>query len=155
MRCEDNQFNIYLNGTKLQEDYLDDLTGNNDASNNESNFYQLWNVLNKSNLANTRDWLLTDLDQILKPNTTGDSYDSDYCLEIPADYYFVLGDNRGGAMKTHRSWKDSWDSGYFGPLPISSYYSHYVDKITNNTSMPKYLWDKFVYYVCFGWAWQK
>ena len=158
MRRENSKFYIYLNGDKLQEDYLDvSTTGNNDAANNESNFYQLWNILNKSSGAKTHDWLNTNLNEILKPNTMGDSNASDYYLEVPAGYYFVMGDNRGGAMKTgHRNdWKYSWDSCYFGPLPISNYYSHYVDKITNNTSMPKYLWNKFVYYVCFGWAWQK
>lgn len=155
MRAIGDKYYIYLNGIELDESYLDPLV----AEHNATNFKQLWQVLNTPEIANMDDWVTTDYNQLLEDNTFKNSDNkgtpSAYQLHIPANHYFIMGDNRGGAKDTHPKWAYSWDSTRFGPLPTSSYYSYCVDVISNQTSMPEYLWDKFVYYVCFGWAWQK
>lgn len=162
----DNNYYIYLNGEKLDESYLDPLV----AHPNAVNFKQLWNVLNRNvyrnypnqpaynidTKANITDWIATSYNDCIQENkftTTGEGESSRYMLTVPDNCYFLMGDNRGGEDD---KFNHSWDSTYFGPLPKTTYVSRCVDIIdNNNTNMPKYLWDKFVYYVCFGWAWQK
>ena len=151
MRRVGSNYYLYLNGEKLNEDYLDPLV----AAHNAPNFVQLWNILNTPASADVADWVTTDYHQLLVPNTDtasdGFGTPSTYQLTIPENHYFLMGDNRGAATEFARS----WDSSYFGPLPISNYHSYCVDILQTSTSMPEYLWNKFVYYVCFGWAWQK
>ncbi len=152
MRAIGNKYYIYLNGQELQEPYLDPLVADHDAP----NFAQLWSVLNTPNTADLDDWVATDYQKLLEYNIDkakdGNGTPSTYMFIVPDNYYFLMGDNRGGAATEYSK---SWDSTYFGPLPTSSYYSCCVDVLSNQTSMPEYLWSKFVYYVCFGWAWQK
>ena len=155
MRRINGQYYLYLNGTKLEENYLDPLVSAHDAP----NFVQLWNILNETAPDNAlADWVTTDCATLLSANddTIADGYGiaSTKKMTIPANYYFLMGDNRG-SMDDVYGYTKSWDSTYFGPLPTSSYYSVCVDVIDKNTKMPAYLWQKFVYYVCFGWAWQK
>ena len=152
MRAIGSDYYLYLNGKLLTEDYLNPLVANHDAA----NFLQLWNVLNHPETADMDDWVSTDYNQLLTLNddtaSDGNGTPSTYVLTIPENYYFLMGDNRGSAFTEYSK---SWDSTYFGPLPTSSYYSYCVDVLSKDTSMPEYLWQKFVYYVCFGWAWQK
>lgn len=151
MRLVDGQYYLYLNGEQLDESYLDtEEVGRHDAK----NFKQLWSILHTPNNSenDVDDWVNTDWNDLLERNTDTDSTASAFQLKIPEHYYFVMGDNRGGNTTTHLY---SWDSTYLGPLPTTSYYSSCVDVISNKLSMPEYLWQKFVYYVCFGWAWQK
>ncbi len=151
-RVGSNKYFIYLNGQKLDEYYLDPLVAAHDAP----NFVQLWNVLNTPDTADIDDWVTTDYHQVLTANadttTDGNGTPSAYQLNVPENHYFLMGDNRGGAFSTYSK---SWDSSYFGPLPTTSYYSYCIDVLSASMSMPEYLWSKFVYYVCFGWAWQK
>ena len=152
MRAIGTNYYIYLNGTKLNEDYLDPLVADHDAV----NFSQLWKVLNHPETADLDDWVTTDCNRLLTINDDqafdGNGTPSTYVLTVPDDYYFLMGDNRGGAFNEYSK---SWDSTYFGPLPTTSYSSYCVDVLSKDTSLPEYLWNKFVYYVCFGWAWQK
>lgn len=152
MRKINDQYYLYLNGEMLEEDYLDSLVADHDAP----NFVQLWHVLNDTNNAEMKDWVTTDYNELLTNNddtaTDGLGTPSAKMLTIPENHYFLMGDNRGGA---YAQYSTSWDSTYFGPLPLANYYSYCVDVMPNETSMPQYLWEKFVYYVCFGWAWQK
>lgn len=152
MRSIGGSYYFYLNGELLDEEYLDPLV----AHHNSINFVQLWNVLNHPTTADLDDWVTTNYQQLLSTNTDtasdGNGTPSAYMLTIPDNYYFVVGDNRGGA---YSEYSKSWDSTYFGPLPKSSYFSYCVDVLSTEISMPEYLWNKFVYYVCFGWAWQK
>ncbi len=145
------KYYVYLNGKMLDEDYLDSEV----AHHNALNFVQLWNLLNNTSNADLKNWVTTDYQQLLSTNTDNATDNrgtpSAKMLTIPDGYYFLMGDNRGGVSQ----YNYSLDSCYFGPLPISSYHSCCVDVMPNETSMPQYLWDKFVYYVCFGWAWQK
>ena len=152
MRRIGESYYIYLNGEKLNEEvYLDDIVGEHSAP----NFIQLWDILTDPDNADNEDWVTTDYHQLLTENTDtapdGDGIPSTYMLTVPDDYYFLMGDNRGGLPQ----YAKSWDSSYFGPLPTSSYYSFCVDIFDADVSMSKYIWNKFVYYVCFGWAWQK
>ena len=152
MRRIGGNFYIYLNGELLDETYLDPLV----ADHNAANFENLWIVLNNPENADMDDWVTTDYHDLLSTNTVdtaadGNGVPSTYMLTIPDEYYFLMGDNRGSADE----YAKSWDSVAFGPLPISNYYSYCVDVLSNDTSMPSYLWDKFVYYVCFGWVWKK
>ncbi|MCQ2381955.1 MAG: signal peptidase I [Clostridia bacterium] len=153
MRRIGENYYLYLNGTKLNEPYLDNLVANHKSL----NFKQLWSVLNNPETTDMDDWVTTNYHEILSTNTdtNGNGIPSTYMLTIPENYYFVMGDNRGGAKDEHPEWAYSWDSTYFGPLPSSSYYSYCIDVLPKDTSMLTYLWNKFVYYVCFGWAWQK
>lgn len=142
---------IYLNGIKLDENYLDPIV----AHHGSTNFIQLWNVLNNHNYANMSDWVSVPYEQCVSTNihnTTTEGDASQYMLTVPNNYYFLMGDNRGGDSDEYSY---SWDSTYFGPLPTTNYVSRCVDVIGTKLSMPQYLWSKFVYYVCFGWAWQK
>lgn len=153
MRRVGSNYYIYLNGEKLEEDYLDPAVASHDAL----NFERMWQILNNTATPSmTIDWVTTDYQKLLKDNQykadDGDGTPSDFMLTVPDYYYFVMGDNRGGADDKYNH---SWDSTYFGPLPLENYYSCCVEVLSNNISMPEYLWNKFVYYVCFGWAWQK
>lgn len=156
MRAVGNKYYIYLNGEKLDESYLDPLVSDHDAP----NFRQLWNILNQTELADLQHWVSTECKdgKLLFPNTDqaldGDGVPSTKMLVIPDGYYFLMGDNRG-SLDNVSGYQKSWDSTSFGPLPVDNYYGHCVDILDTNTSMPNYLWKKFVYYVCFGWAWQK
>ncbi len=149
-RTGDN-YCLYLNDERLDENYLDPLVAQPSAM----NYVQLWNVLNNQNDADMNDWVSVHYTSCLAPNTAttdGTTETSRYMLVIPADHYFLMGDNRGSA---NSEFNHSWDSTYLGPLPASNYVSQCVDVISNDSSLPAYLWDKFVYYVCFGWVWQK
>lgn len=143
-----DKYYLYLNGAPLDESYLDPVV----AEHNAPNFKRLWYILNGDDQADLHDWVTTNVDDMLSYNPDQTTGASAYQLTVPDNYYFVLGDNRGSADST---WPHSWDSSAFGPLPISSYTSRCVDILPNETTMAEYLWDKFVYYVCFGWAWQK
>lgn len=147
----DENYYIYLNGIKLDESYLDPLVAHHGAM----NFVQLWNVLNNRSYADMNDWVTVPYEKCVSTNThntTTEGEASQYMLIVPDNCYFLMGDNRGG---NDRAFNHSWDSTYFGPLPIENYVSRCVDVIGTKLSMPQYLWGKFVYYVCFGWAWQK
>lgn len=149
-RAGDNYY-IYLNGQKLDETYLDPLVAQPDAM----NFKQLWNVLNNQSNAEMQDWVTLSTEECVTTNiytTSGDIESSLNMLVIPEDYYFLMGDNRGSA---NTEFNHSWDSTYFGPLPKDNYVSKCIDVINHDISLAQYLWDKFVYYVCFGWAWQR
>ncbi len=152
MRCIDDEYFIYLNGEKLNETYLDPMVASHDKE--TLNFKRLWRVLHKTpdaydirNWPNYTKYLAANQDSVVD----GIGIASDYMLIIPDGYYFVVGDNRG----SNSHYPESWDSIRFGPLPITNYCSSCVDILDHNTTMPKYLWQQFVYYVCFGWAWQK
>ena len=155
MRYYNGEYYIYLNGEKLDESYLDNLV----AAHNAPNFIQLWNILNE-NIGNNdlTDWVSTDCTSLLSDNndTVADGYGvpSTKVLTVPTNYYFLMGDNRG-SLDGVAGYSKSWDSTAFGPLPTANYYSVCVDILDKDTKMPNYLWQKFVYYVCFGWAWQK
>ena len=149
-RNGDNYY-IYLNGEKLDETYLDPKVSKPDAM----NFKQLWYVLNDKSQANTQDWGPVPYDTCISPNiheAAGEFTKSLYMLTVPADHYFLMGDNRGSA---DTEYNHSWDSTYFGPLPVSNYVSHCVDVIDKDMSLAEYFIKKLVYYVCFGWLWQK
>ena len=147
----DNNYYIYLNGEKLDETYLNPMVSKPDAM----NFKQLWFVLNDRSLADTDDWITVPYDSCISTNiyeATGEMQSSQYMLTVPDDHYFLMGDNRGSA---DTQFNHSWDSTYFGPLPTSNYVSQCIDVIDKEISLAQYFLDKFVYYVCFGWAWQK
>lgn len=149
-RNGDNYY-IYLNGEKLDETYLDPKVSKPDAM----NFKQLWNILNDKSQAEMQDWVAVPYDTCISNNihkANGDMQSSLKMLTVPADHYFLMGDNRGSA---DTEYNHSWDSTYFGPLPTSSYISRCVDVINKDMSLAEYFIDKFVYYVCFGWVWQK
>ena len=150
-RTADGNYYIYLNGQKLDESYLDPLMSYHSAP----SFAQLWNVLNDRNQADMTDWVNVDYDTYVTQNQytdVGDGTPSAKMLTVPNDHYFIIGDNREGDFIQYG---DSWDGCDFGPLPAENYVSRCVDIIHNHTSLAEYLWQKFVYYVCFGWAWQK
>ena len=146
-------YTIYLNGEKLDEPYLDPTIGKADAR----NFIQLYRILyydyagndplyqTNKNYTVTADWQATDRETVVK----------DGVLTIPEGYYFYLGDNRGGKLDTNPEWAYSWDCSQMGPLPADQYVGTCIDVVNNTTNMPGYVWDKIVYYVFFGWAWQK
>ena len=142
-------YTIYLNGEKLDEPYLDPTIGKADAR----NFVQLYRILNydnpdvEINKSNTviADWRATDRQTVIQNGV----------LTIPEDYYFYLGDNRGGKLDTNPEYAYSWDGCQMGPLPASQYVGTCIDVVDNSTNLPAYVWDKIVYYVFFGWAWQK
>ena len=149
-RNGDNYY-IYLNGEKLDETYLDPKVSKHDAM----NFQQLWYILNDQTQANMDDWVTVKYDSCIAPNTyasSGDFEKSAYMLTVPDDHYFLMGDNRGSA---DTEYNHSWDSTYFGPLPTTNYVSQCVDVINTEMSLAEYFLDKFVYYICFGWLWQK
>ncbi len=152
MRRIGSNYEIYLNGEKLNEDYLDPLVAKPDAM----NYVQLWNVLNDRSYADMNDWITVPWEVCAQINNTEKPTDgsivSKYMLKIPEGYTFLMGDNRGSA---DTEFNHSWDSTYLGPLPETSYVSLCVDVINNEVNLPEYLWNKFVYYVCFGWVWQK
>jgi len=147
-----NNYYIYLNGQKLDETYLDPMVAQPDAM----NFQQLWNVLNDKKSANMEDWVTVSYNDCITTNlyksTDSDVQSSRYMLVVPKDHYFMMGDNRGSA---NTKYNHSWDSTYFGPLPTSSYVSKCVDIINEDITLAQYLWQKFVYYVGFGWVWQR
>ncbi|MCM1404441.1 MAG: signal peptidase I [Prevotella sp.] len=155
----DNEYYLYLNGEKLNEDYLD-ITA---APPSSKNLLQLWNILNEEPYANLSDWLSVPCDQCVSANiytAANAGTPSALMLTIPADCYFLMGDNRNGVYlvdpATGKKFfcNQSWDSTYLGPIPQANYISRCVDIIENGINLPQYLWNKFVYYVCFGWAWQ-
>lgn len=163
-----NEYYIYLNGEKLNEDYLSPLTGHP----NSKNLIQLWNILDQytldhyAELKNTellQDWLAVPYQQCVTTNTytsPNEGEPSALMLVVPDDCYFLMGDNRAGLKgvdpETGKTvyFQESWDSTYLGPIPKSQYFCRALDIVDRDTNLPKYLWDKFVYYVCFGWAWQ-
>lgn len=163
----DNEYYIYLNGEKLNENYLDPSTGHP----NSKNLQQLWKILDENTLNNQdqlkdttlRDWLSVPYDQCVTPNvytSPNEGEPSSLMLVIPDDYYFLMGDNRAGLRgidpETGKTvyFQESWDSTYLGPFHKSQYFSRSLDIISRDTNLPQYLWNQFVYYVCFGWAWQ-
>ena len=152
MRKVDDNFYLYLNGNKLDEAYLDPAVAQHDAA----NFLQMWHVLHTPETADLHNWVTTNCASLLDINQyrddEGEGVPSKFMLTVPENHYFVMGDNRGSDINRFNK---SWDSSSFGPLPTDNYYSYCVDVLSNQTSMPEYLWQKFVYYVCFGWAWQK
>lgn len=147
-----DEYAIYLNGEKMEESYLDPLV----AQPNAINFQQLWNVLNNRNLAYMNDWCTLRWENCVDVNKFTETQDgsepSRFMLIIPNGYSFLMGDNRGSANTVYNH---SWDSTYFGPLPEANFDSICVDVIDKNVNMPEYLWQKFVYFFCFGWLWQK
>lgn len=149
MSYTDGNYYLYLNGIRLDETYLDPTV----AKHNAKNFTQLWKVLNQQATAHDMlDWVTVPTTECLTVNPLYSSNEhSRFVLTIPADHYFLMGDNRGSADE----YNYSWDSTYFGPIPAANYVSRCVDVINEEISLPVYLWNKFVYYVCFGWAWQK
>lgn len=148
-----NNYYIYLNGEKLNEDYLDPLV----AFPSAQNFIQLWNVLNDYSKADLQDWIATNYQSCISLNKyqADEGEASRLMLTVPDNCQFLMGDNRDGFRDGKYKYGPSWDSTYLGPLPKSNYVSLCVDIIDNTVSMPEYIWSKFVYYVCFGWAWQK
>ncbi len=150
-RVNDNYY-IYLNGQKLDETYLDPLVAQPDAL----NFKQLWNVLNDKKSADMQDWVTVSYNDCITNNLyradSNDVQSSRYMLVVPKDHYFLMGDNRGSA---DNEFNHSWDSTYFGPLPTANYVSKCVDVINEDITLAQYLWQKFVYYFGFGWAWQR
>ena len=156
MRKVDDNYYIYVNGEKLDESYLDPLVAHPSAE----NFIQLWNILNDKSLANMIDWVNVDYDKCVGENRyymdPGEGIPSRNMLRVPSNYYFLMGDNRDGYQDSDGiKWRPSWDSTAMGPLPKANYVSRCVDIIKSDMSMPEYLWKKFVYYVCWGWWWQK
>jgi len=132
---------LYLNGEKLEEPYLDPEV----SKPNAENFVTLWNILNKTS---TKKWPSISTESCLTPNNynaSGEYVKSSFKLTVPEDYYFILGDNRSNSL----------DSASFGPLPMINYYSLCIDVINTDESIAQYFLDKFIYYVCFGWLWQK
>ena len=92
----DNNYYIYLNGEKLDETYLDPKVSKPDAM----NFKQLWYILNDKSQANMEDWVSVSYDNCISTNiheATGNNVKSRYMLTVPADHYFLMGDNRGSA----------------------------------------------------------
>ena len=149
-RVNDNYY-IYLNGEQLNETYLDPKVSKPDAM----NFKQLWYILNDKSQADMDDWVSVSYDNCISANiheASGSNVKSLYMLTVPADHYFLMGDNRGSA---NSEFNHSWDSTYFGPLPTMNYVSQCVDVIDRDMSLAEYFMDKFIYYVCFGWVWQK
>ncbi len=134
-------YTIYLNGEELKEPYLDPGFGKA----NGCNFVQLYNILHNQSRAELQDWLSTDLNDCVK----------DGVLTIPQGYYFLMGDNRGGNVEVYPEYSHSWDSSKIGPLPANQYMGTCLEVVDTSVNLPRYVWDKVVYYVFFGWAWQK
>lgn len=137
---EDYNYSIYLNGERLVEDYLDPEV----AHPRSVNFIQLWRVLNNPyTYPNTlNDWRATAYADCV----------ADGVLTVPEGYWFFMGDNRGGNVAAYHN---SWDCAYFGPQPANYCTGVCVDVVVGERNFPAYLWNKIVYYVFFGWAWQK
>lgn len=137
---EDYNYSIYLNGERLVEDYLDPEV----AHPNSVNYIQLWRVLhNPYYSANVlKDWHAYPYADCVAGGV----------LTVPEGYWFFMGDNRGGNVSAYHN---SWDCCYFGPQPTDYCTGVCVDVVVGKNSLPAYLWDKIVYYVFFGWAWQK
>lgn len=134
-------YSLYVNGEKLDEPYLDPSFGKPNAY----NFVQLYNMLHNLSRADTRDWLTVSFADCIQ----------DGVLTIPDGYYFLMGDNRGGKLDTNPEYSYSWDSTKIGPLPVNQYVGTCIDIVDNNVNLAGYFWNKIVYYVFFGWAWQK
>lgn len=133
----DYNYYIYLNNERLVEDYLDPEVGHPSSR----NFIKLWHVLHSPE-GYLKDWCATNYADCVK----------DGVLTIPEGYWFFMGDNRGGNVEAYGN---SWDCTAFGPQSASYCTGVCVDVVSGDRNLPAYLWDKIVYYVFFGWAWQK
>lgn len=88
-------------------------------------------------------------------NTTRDRYE----IVIPKDYFFYMGDNRGGDGFTYENEKYnqygaqdlmSIDSTYFGPQPTSCIVG-VVNEIIHEKTAPQWFWSKIVWIFSFKW----
>lgn len=135
----DYNYYLVLNGTRLNESYLDPTV----AHPSSVNFIQLWRVLNEPGNPGLRaDWRVLPYQDCVQ----------DGVLTIPDGYWFFMGDNRGG---NDTAYNHSWDCSYLGPQLASNGIGVCVDVVPQQDSLAGYLWDKIVYYVFFGWAWQQ
>ncbi len=132
---EGDSYYIYLNGEKLNEDYLDPIYGHPGSD----NFKQLYNVLNGL-WADTSNWIAYPISDCIENGV----------LTVPEGYWFYMGDNRGG----HDEFIKSWDCTSFGPQKIEYYVGRCDKVVANETSVFDIVWDEVVYYAFFGWLWQ-
>ena len=148
MRYTNGNYYLYLNGERLDEEYLDPLV----ASTRASNYEKLWGVLNNFGVHYLYDWKAIAVDECTSQNTIDTHEDASLLmLTVPENYHFLMGDNRNG----FNGGGPSWDSTALGPFSQNDFYSQCIDVVHHKVNVPQYLWEKFVYYICFGWAWQK
>jgi len=145
---------VELNGVPINEYYLDPRWGQN------LSFTRTWNILqNPPPASDTAIWTRTSpywghhIQPVMYffPGTTTLMKTRNEIV-IPNGYMFFLGDNRGGYGTALESRFRSIDSAHFGPQPTSRIVGTVVDVTYDNTPLPRYIWDLFVWAITFQWA---
>ena len=72
-------------------------------------------------------------------------------LQLPDNYMFYMGDNRGGSGKASDIDKMSVDCTYFGPQPYSHIVGVVVEVVPDNKSAPRWFFDKIIWVITFKW----
>lgn len=138
----DSDFNydytLYLNGQILDEPYLAAAY----APTNAANYRKFYNIMYNPTDVNQQDWVQTNRDAMVHDGVVNGQ--TVPVLTVPDGYYFIMGDNR----------LDSWDSTALGPRHCGDFIGTCLEIVPNETNIMQYLWNKMVYYVFFGWAWQ-
>jgi len=135
------RFEIQVNGIAIDESYLDPYWGQNVT------YQRVWNYLYVNRYASRFAYFIRP---VTYPNGIIRNE-----IHVPRGYMFYMGDNRGGSGTREDLELKSYDSSFFGPMPMSTLVGVVVDIVPNTRSLPAYFWQQFVHFITFRWVSQR
>jgi len=130
-------FVIEVNGIEIDESYLDSYWGMNVV------YGYIWNWMRPDRLEHQRG----PFGQHIRYTPERDRYE----IHVPPRHMFYMGDNRGGSGITAHYRMRSLDGTRLGPQPMSDFVGVVVDQVTDNRSLPAWVWNRFIWFVSFRW----